>query len=66
MTAALKRRGIRGLDEAELARLDEPVPDLKALTGAFGVEFRQVPAADLGTALKEALGSDGPVVIEAC
>lgn len=66
VTAALKRRGIRGLDEAELARLDEPVPDLKALTGAFGVEFRQVPAADLGTALKEALGSDGPVVIEAC
>ncbi len=65
VTAVLGRRQIQGLDEAELARLDEPVPDLKALVGAFGVEFRWAPAADLGAALKEAMGADGPVVIEA-
>ncbi len=59
------RRQVPDLAEAELGGLAEPVPDLKALVEAFGVGFRRVPAADLGAALKETLGSDGPAVIEA-
>ncbi len=62
--AALRRRGMQGLDEVELTRLDEPVPDLRGLVEAFGARFSRVAAADLRSTLEEALGFDGPVVVE--
>ena len=62
--AALRRRGVKGLAEAELASLDEPVPNLKGLAEAFGAGYIRTAAAELRSALEEALGLDGPVVVE--
>jgi benzoylformate decarboxylase len=61
---AVGRRGLQGITEADLAGLDEPVPDLKALVEAFGARYVRTAAAELGPTLADALGFDGPVVVE--